>query len=450
MNRSTLIALGVFAALGLAFFATREREVKVGVHKLELQPVNADSVSELQFGSLLLRSAVGTWTVGTGDKRYAADEGQVKAAVQALADLKADDFVTDKKDKHAELEVDDAKGLVVKASTSAGVVRDLIIGKTSRSGGAYLREAKSDAVFTNHSGLPFLAKKSLSDWRKKTITTVKAEDVTKVSFPQWALVNEAGSWKLEGETAKDYRFDSAAAQRLVAQLASLTAQDFVETPPDAPLTPIKLDTKEGRSLTLNLGMKRPDGTVTLSVEGDPQTYVLPSWQAEKLLVDAEALRDTRLLHFEPTKVEKVSIVSGTKKTLLTKDGESWKLVEPKTPGFDFDPQQVSAVLNRLSTLRGQKVIRDTPLPKPGTQLELSLSGGAVQRVQVGELVAKGDEGLLFTITALDKSWLETGPELFKRPPPAPGGGMQGLEQLPPELRQQIEAQLRQQQGQLPR
>ena len=50
MNRSTLIALGVFAALGLAFLATREREVKVGVHKLELQPVNSDSLVELQFG----------------------------------------------------------------------------------------------------------------------------------------------------------------------------------------------------------------------------------------------------------------------------------------------------------------------------------------------------------------------------------------------------------------
>ena len=449
MNRSTLIALGVFAALGLAFLATREREVKVGVHKLELQPVNSDSLVELQFGSLTLRSANGTWTVGTGEKRYPADEGQVKAAVQAIADLKAEDFVTDKKDKHAELEVDDAKGLVVKASTSAGVVRDLIIGKTSRSGGAYLREAKSDAVFTNNSGLPFLAKKSLTDWRKKAITTVKTEDVTKVSFPSWAVVSESGTWKLEGETAKDYRFDSAAAQRLVSQLSSLTAQDFLETPPDAPLTAIKLDTKDGKSLALNLGAKRPDGTMALTVEGDPQTYVLPGWQSEKLLVDPEALRDTRLLHFDAAKVEKLSIVSGAKKTLLVREGESWKLVEPKTPGFDFDPHQVNAVLSRLSNLRGQKVIRDTPLPKPGTQVELSLNGGAVQRVQVGELVAKGDEGLLFAITALDKSWLETGPELFKRPPPAPGGGMQGLEQLPPEIRQQIEAQIRQQ-GQLPR
>lgn len=450
MNRSTLIALGVFVVLGLAFFATREREVKVGVHKLELVPVSADALVELQFGDLTLRSTAGTWTVGASDKRYAADEGQVKAAVQALADLKAQDFVTDKKEKHAELEVDSAKGVVVKASTGAGVVRDLVIGKASRSGGAYLREAKTDEVFTTNGGLPYLAKKSLTEWRKKTVPTVKAEEVTRVTFPSWALVAEAAGWKLEGETAKDYRFDSAAAQRLVSQLASLTAQDFLETPPEAPLTALKLETKDGKSLALNLGAKRPDGSVALSVEGDAQTYVLPGWQAEKLLVDPEALRDTRLFHFEAAKVEKVSLVSGAKKALLTKDGESWKLVEPKAPGFDFDPQQVNVVLNRLSNLRGQKVVRDTPLARPGTQLELTLTGGAVQRVQVGDLLAKGDEGLLFAITPQDKSWLETGPELFKRPPPPPaGGGMQGLDQLPPEVRAQIEAQLRQQ-GQLPR
>jgi hypothetical protein len=263
-------------------------------------------------------------------------------------------------------------------------------------------------------------------------------------------VADAGSWKLEGETAKDYRFDSAAAQRVVSQLTSLTAQDFAETPPEAPLSTVKLDTKDGKSLALNFGAKRPDGSVTLSVEGDAQTYVLPSWQAEQLLVDAEALRDTRLFHFEAAKVEKVSMSSGAKKTLLTKDGESWKLVEPKAPGFDFDPQQVNVVLNRLSNLRGQKVVRDTPLPKPGTQLEVSLNGGGVQRVQVGDLVAKGEDGLLFALTPQDKSWLETGAELFKRPPPPPqGGGIQGLDQLPPEIRAQLEAQLRQQ-GQFPR
>lgn len=451
MNRSTLIAVGVFAALGIAFFATREREVKVGVHKLELAPVNADALVELQFGALTLRSAAGTWTVGSGEKRYAADEGQVKAAVQALADLKAADFVTDKKEKHAELEVDSAKGVIVKASTAAGVVRDLVLGKTSRSGGAYVREAKSDEVFTNNSGLPYLAKKSLTEWRKKTIATAKAEDVTKVSFPSFALVADSGTWKLEGETAKDYRFDPAAAQRLVGQLASLTAQDFAETPPEAPVTALKVETKDGKSLGLTLGAKRADGTVALLVNGDPQTYLLPAWQAEQLLVDAEALRDTRLLHFEAAKVEKMSLVSGAKKALLTKDGESWKLVEPKAPGFDFDPQQVNVVLNRLSNLRGQKVVRDTPLPKTGTQLELTLSGGAVQRAQVGDALAKGDDGLLYAVNAADKSWLETGPELFKRPPPPPqGGGMQGLDQLPPEIRAQIEAQLRQQQGQLPR
>jgi hypothetical protein len=41
--------------------------------------------------------------------------------------------------------------------------------------------------------------------------------------------------------------------------------------------------------------------------------------------------------------------------------------------------------------------------------------------------------------------LQSGVELFKKPPPPPDHGqMQGLESLPPDVRKKIEAQLRQQ------
>lgn len=449
MNKPTLIALAVFGALGLAFFATRETEVKVGVRKLELAPVNSDALVELTFGPLVIRSTAGTWTVGSSDKRFGADENQVKAAVQALATMKADDFVTDRPEKHAELEVDSAKGLTVKASTGAGVVRDLVLGKASRSGGAYVREANSNAVFVLNSGLPYLARKDLAGWRKKTIPTAKAEDVTRLSFTPpaaaaWALVADGGSWKLEAETTKDYRFDAPAAQRLVAQLGNLTAQDFTDARVEAPFTTLKAELKDGKTLTLQLGARRPEGTYALSLEGDPQTYVLPGYQAEALLKDPEGLRDTRLVRFEPAQVQRLSLTSGAKKTVVVKDAAGWKLMEPKNPGFDFDGQQVDAQLSRLAGLRGLKVVRDAVLPRPSVQLELTLAGGVTHKLQLGELFAKPDDGLLYAIAAPDKTWLETGPELFKRQPPPPTGGMQGLDQLPPEIRAQLEAQLRQQ------
>lgn len=447
MKRSTLIAVVVFGALALLFIATREPQVTVGVKKLQLAPVTADAIVELSFGPLVLKSENGGWTVGSSDKRYPADEGQVKAATQGLAELKAEDFVTDRTEKHADLEVDATKGVTVKALTASGVVRDLVVGKASRSGGAYLREAKSNAVFTTNGNLPYLAKRDLTSWRKKSIATFKLDQVSRVTFGSptpWSLVADSGSWKLEGETAKDYRFDAAAAQQLMNQLANLSAQDFLEGQLDGPATEVKAELKDGKSLTLRLGAKRPDGTYALSVEGDAQTYLLPGWQAEQLLKDPEGLRDLRLLRFDPAQVERFSLVANGKKTIVAKEGETWKLIEPKTP-TEFDAQQVGPQLTRIASMRGLKLVRDLTDPKPSIQLELTLKGGATQHLRLSATHAKGDDGLLYAVNAGDKTWLETGEALFKRPPPPPSGGFQGLDQLPPELRQQLEAQLRQQQ-----
>lgn len=458
MQKPTLIAVSIFGVLALAFIATRERQVTVGVHKLELAPVSADALVELSFGPVVLRAEGGTWTVGSGDQRFPADEGMAKAAQQALAELKADDFVSDRPEKHAELEVDEAKGLPVKGSTTAGVVRSLVLGKASRSGGAYVREAKSNVVFALNGTLPSLARRDLTSWRKRAITTAKADEVSRVtvtppSGAPWSLASEAGSWKLETAMPKDYRFDPAAAQRLVGQLAGLSAQDFPTGPLEEPSTTFTLELKGGKSVGLRLGAKRPDGTRMLVVDGDAQPYLLPSWQAERLVGDPEELRDLRLLHFAPAQVTRLSLVSAGKKTVVSKEGESWKVLEPKAlpAGFDFDPQQVTAQLSRLASLHGQKLVRDVPeakagLGRPAVEVELALEGGATQRVRFGtEPYAKSEDGLTFTATAQDKSWLESGVELFKRPPPRPSGGMQGLDQLPPEIRAQLEAQLRQQQ-----
>lgn len=453
MKKSTLIAVAVFSVLAATFLATRERQVNVGVHKLELAPVSAEALTELTFGTLTVRLENGAWTVGAGDKRYPADEGQVKAAQQALAELKADDFVSERPEKHAELEVDASKGLVVKASTATGVVRELVLGKASRSGGAYLREAKSNAIFATSGGLPYLARRDLTAWRRKSIATAKVEELKRVTLTPptgsaWSLVSDAGDWKLEADVVKDYRFDPTAAQRVVGQLANLSAQDFSEAPVEAPLTVVKAELEGGKSLTLRLGAKRPDGTFALSVEGDAQTYLLPGWQAEQLLKDPEGLRDLRLMHFDVAQVERISLVSPGKKTVVAKEGESWKVVEPKVAP-QFDPQQVTVQLGRLAALRGVKPVRDVAEPKAIVLVELTSKGGAVAHLRLSDGYAKGDDGLLFAINGPDRSWLEDGVDLFKRPAPLPqfkgGAGMQGLDQLPPEIRAQLEAQLRQQQ-----
>jgi hypothetical protein len=447
--------------------ASREPQVSVGMHKFELAPLSAEAITEVQLGGtapVVLTREGTAWKVAaasTPGVKFAADENLVKALLTAIADLKAPDFVTERAEKHAEAEVDAAKGFTIKA----GPTRELIIGKPSKNGGVYVRKADSNEVYVTNGGLAGSARHTLSEWRLKTIPTFKAEELAKVSFGGFTMVHDGTAWKPETALPKDFRFDAQAAQRLAGVLSTLVAQDFSEGETDEALlltnaTQFTLEAKDARKLTLTVGGKRPDGKRALRKEGDPQTYLLAVWTGDQLGTGLELLRDLRVLEFEPARATRLTITSGGKKTVVAaKEGEAWKLLEPKTlpAGFDLDVAQIPAFVSRLSSQRALRVAPPQTVVKPVTTVEVVLEGNVTKTLGYAapasegalELFSRGSDGLAYVSAPVEKNALDRGVENFKRPPPPPAnmGQMRGLDQLPPEIRAQIEAQLRQQQGQ---
>jgi hypothetical protein len=461
MTRSTLVAVAVFCALGVAFLATREPQVAVGVRKLNLAPVKAEAITSLQLGDLTLWSEGPSWKVARGGQGFAADPAAITPLTKELAEIRGADFVTDKPEKHAELEVDAAKGRAVKASTAGGTVRDLVLGKTSKSGGVYAREASSNEVFVVQGSLGWQARQELTAWRQKRIELAPREELEKVTLAPAGgdpvvLAVDGGEVKLDGPTPPGYRFDADAANQLVGQLVSLVAQEFTEDTVPSPAFTITLALKGGRTRTLSFGPRRGDGGVPLRADGDPQSYVLPGWTAQTLLRDREGLRDLKLQAFTGFDAERATLTSAGRKVVVEKKGDAWTLVEPKAlpAGFEFDPSSVEPQLRQLASTRALRTAKDDAeakagLAKPVAQLELKLKGGDVRRISIGaklgdrpEHLARGQDPFPVVVAASVLSTLERGLELFKKQPaPQP----MGLDQLPPELRAQLEAQLRKQQ-----
>ncbi len=90
--------------------------------------------------------------------------------------------------------------------------------------------------------------------------------------------------------------------------------------------------------------------------------------------------------------------------------------------------------------------------KPVAVAELTFEGGKKQQLKLGgetankELYAKGSaDGLVYAVGMNEKATFEQGLELFKKRAPPDMSKMKGLDQLPPDVRRQLEAQLRQQQ-----
>ncbi|AKJ03917.1 uncharacterized protein DUF4340 [Archangium gephyra] len=493
MKRGTLIALGAFAVLLVLVLATRERQVSVGVRKLELSKLDKSQVTALELTgarNATLRKEGEGWTVvdpGKPDTKYAADERLVTAVIEALGEVKNPDFVTDRAERLAEYELDDAKGLKLKVSQGGSPAVELVLGKGARNGGVYLRKAGGNDVFAHRGRLDWTVRKELKDWRRRQLVTLEAEKISQLilrskegeSLTLKKSGTASGEWSLaEGTQAPaGFRFSSQAAEQFAQQLANLTAQDFLEGEAAADTATglgeahdsVEAQLEDGKKVVVHLGRqpeaKEGSATVAARVEGDAQVYQLPQYTAAQLRKRLVDFRDMGLLGFEPLKVTKLKVQAGGKTAVVVKEGASWKLTEPaKLPdGFEFDPSQVDTQLAWLRSLRGNRLIEgqvtDTQagIASLAALVEVTVDGGAVQTLRLGKEAPGAANGgkELYARTTLDtltyavgegvRNRLAQGPELFKRHPQpsfAGGGQLQGLESLPPDVRRQLEAQLR--------
>jgi len=489
MKRGTLIALGAFAVLLVLVLATREPRVSVGVHKLELPKLDKAQVTALELSgarSATLRKEGGGWFVvdpSRPDTKYPADENLVTSALDALGEVKNPDFVTDRAERLAEYELDDAKGLKLKVLHGGGPAVELVLGKAARNGGVYLRKAGSNDVFAHQGRLDWSVRKELKDWRKRQLVSFKTEDLSQLvlrSKDGESVTLKAGTgpgeWRLaEGmQTPEGFRFSAQAAQQLAQQLANLYAQDFLEGEAAADSVTglagahdtLEAQLKDGKKVVVHLGQQKEGAaTVAARVDGDAQVYELPQYVASQLRKRLGDFRDLSLFRFEPEKVTKLKLQAGGKTVIVAKEGAAWKLTEPKKlpDGFEFEPSQVDMQLAWLRSLRASRLVEGpvtearAGLASPAALVEVSTEGGPVQMLRLGkeapgaasggrELYARSTlDALTYAVDEGVRARLAQGLELFKRRP-SPGfagaGRMQGLESLPPELRQQLEAQLR--------
>ncbi len=485
MKKGTLIALGAFAVLLVLVLGTRGPGVSVGVRKLELPKLEKAQVTALELSgakSATRRKEGEGWTVADPakpDVKYAADEGLVNSAIEALGEVKNPDFVTDRAEKLAEYELDDAKGLKLKVLHGGGSAVELVLGKDARNGGVYLRRAGSNDVFAWRGRLGWTVRKDLKDWRKRQLVSLKAEDLSQLvlrSKDGETVTLKAGAspgeWSLaEGtQTPAGFRFDAQAAQQVAQQLVGLHAQDFLEGDAvkalEAPHDTVEAQLKDGKKVVVHLGPQpdAKDGSspVVARVDGDAQVYGLPQYTASQLRKRVADFRDLGLFRFDSQKVTRLKLQADGKTVVLAKEAGAWKVTEPKKlpEGFELEPAQVDQQLAWLQGLRGTRLIEgqvtdaQAGLTSPAVLVEVTMEGGPVHTLRLGreapgveggakERYARSSiDGLTYAASDSVRTRLGQGVELFKRRPPPSFAGMQGLEQLPSEVRAQLEAKLR--------
>lgn len=489
MNRSALVSVGVFVCLLAAFAATRGDRVRVGLRSLELPRIAAADVTELLITGAArakLRRADAGWSVedpATPGTQHDADGVLVERLLAAIADLEIAGFVTGRSENHADLEIDDEQGLRLEIHTRAGTVADVILGRRAKGGGDLIRRTGDEAVFETRTSLASQARRSAEDWRRRELTqaefaAIGALQITGPGAAELSLVRSEGEpgsspiWTLaQGPTLPaGFELDQPAAQRVARALARLRADEFVDEDPGEDVTGLgnAATRVEARGpggeplVAVRVGAEDEQGRVFLLVEGDSQIYRVSKARADQLAPTLAKLRDLSLLRGDVTSIEGVVFAHGPARSVLSKQAGAWQLTESDAPpGYEFDGTRVPPRLFGLARTKGLRVLDPAELEAADfsdpLSIELSFADGTARTILFGAVLEEGGaggaegvvrsaDGFVYAIGAVERERYENPLPLFERvapPPPRPeGGGVRGLENLPPDVRKQIEEQLR--------
>ena len=283
-----------------------------------------------------------------------------------------------------------------------------------------------------------------------------------------ATANGTTQWNLGAGTTlpANFRVDHDALGRLAQAFAGLKASDFADdvAPAAAGIGTqgaVIATADDGSTVEVLFGSLDDKKRRYAQVKGAKQIYLVTAFARDGLLKPATAHRDLSLFDVDATAVTKARFTTGTNVVEVAKVDGAWVMNSPKTlpPDFEFDAAGVEGKLAGVVRLKASEVAPTETAPTTGTEVQLfttdetpaatvvlgALQEGADQSAKA--LVSTSFDTNVYKMASYQAKRYADALSLFKkveRPPmpPTGAGGIQGLENLPPEIRAQIEAQIR--------
>ncbi len=369
MNRKTLLAGGVFAALVLIAFAvlrSPEKGNRTGDAPRPIPKIAAgdfDTLEVTKGGATTIVKKDGATYKITAPVQYAAEQDSAKQAFEALEKLDFGGITSDQKAKHDEFEVGD-KGVRIVAKKGDKVLADLRVGKVAN-GLTMLRVEGKDEVWQAVGSLKYQFDKDTSAWRDKSITTFDEADAQKLE-----IVSKTGGrivlskpprtdggadegWKVTESAVKVDPLDKTVASGIVSALYSWKANDFADAPkPDetglaAPETTITVTLKGDKKKVVQIGKKKGEEDYFVKTGDGAQVFLVKKYNIERINKRPIEFRDKTVCNLNEAEITEVAVTRETEPfTLVRPPGKTgsdgWKLTRPA--GATPDPAKVSTLL----------------------------------------------------------------------------------------------------------
>jgi hypothetical protein len=286
MKRSTLLLIGVLAALALVTFLVLQRpgESSSAASSTEmLVSYDSSAVDRLEVTSggstITLALENGTWMIAA-PVHYRADESAVNSAISRGRKIEVRGVVSSNPEKQALFQVDSA-GTLVKVFEHGVEKTSFRIGKPGTSfNETYVRREGATDVLVAEGPLAYLFVKTPKDWRDRTILKADREKITSIHYrygdTTFTVAFVDSVWKIDAQPASP-----AVVQNLLGTLSAYLANDFLDstfTPPGPPAAVVEV-----ADVQIRFYQNKEKNKFLVQTSRDPQWYVVEPYRAQDLL-----------------------------------------------------------------------------------------------------------------------------------------------------------------------
>jgi len=286
MKRSTLLLVGILAALGIATYIVLQRpgESSRDASSPEmLVTYDSSAVDRLQVTSggstVSLALEGGKWMV-VAPIHFRADESAVTAALSRGRKVEIRGLVSSNPEKQKIFQVDSA-GTLVQIFERGAEKAAFRIGKPGTSyDETYIRREGENNVLIGEGPLAYLFVKSPRDWRDRTVFKADRDKITALRYrygdTTFTVAFVDSIWKVDSQPASP-----AVIQNLLGTLSNYLANDFYDSTftPAAPPTAVV----EALDAQIRFYHSKETGKFLVQSSRDPQWYILEPYRAQDLL-----------------------------------------------------------------------------------------------------------------------------------------------------------------------
>ena len=285
MKRSTLYSIVVLIVLAIATFLVMNREGEIsssGSTGQMLVDYDSTAVDKLELiapsKKVVLEKQAGVWMI-TSPINYRADQTSVTSAVGKGRRIELKSLVSTNPENQKLFQVD-STGTLVNVYTNGTLKAAFIVGKPSTSFTEnYVRLSGSNNVELTNEVISSYFNKQPKDWRDKTVFKTEESTIKNVTFQYgdttFSLTMEDSLWRVGRDSA-----NQTAVKPLLNALASIQADDFIDTAFIPPTKPEAIISVEGTQIRF---YKDGASKYFVQTSQSPQWFEVQGWRATNLL-----------------------------------------------------------------------------------------------------------------------------------------------------------------------